>query len=154
MLVLFMTSLHLLLIYNFYLFMWWVVNVSFGVVVTVSIMCTFIILCLLSSWCIFLPLIGWIIGVFPFIWSLPTVQYMSMTSALYLTIFQMVIWAFKADRFVPMLMLVKSGIKMYYESWVLVCSKVFEISSQFIFLHVLQILIPYSCQSSFLKLLS
>jgi len=44
---------------------------------------------------------------------------------------------------------------MYYESWVnLACSKVFEISSQFISLHVLQILIPYSCQFSFLELLS
>ena len=51
-------------------------------------------------------------------------------------------------------MLVKAGIKMYYENWVLACSKVFGISSQFISLHVLQILIPYSCQSSFLELLS
>ena len=51
-------------------------------------------------------------------------------------------------------MLVKAGIKMYYENWVLVCSKVFRISSQFISLHVLQILIPYSCQSSFLEQLS
>jgi hypothetical protein len=50
-------------------------------------------------------------------------------------------------------MLVKAGIKMYYESWVLACSEVFRISSQFISLHVLQILIPYSCQSSFLELL-
>ena len=45
-------------------------------------------------------------------------------------------------------------VKMYYENWVLACSKVFRISSQFISLHVLQILIPYSCQSSFLELLS
>jgi hypothetical protein len=51
-------------------------------------------------------------------------------------------------------MLVKTGIKMYYENWVLACSKLFRISSQFISLHVLQILIPYSCQSSFLELLS
>ncbi len=48
----------------------------------------------------------------------------------------------------------KLASKMYYESWVLTCSKVFGISSQFISLHVLQILIPYSCQSSFLELLS
>jgi hypothetical protein len=91
---------------------------------------------------------------FPFIQFLPTVQYMSMTSALYLTIFQSGHMSIKADRFVPMLMLIKAGIKMYYESWVLACSKVFRISSQFISLHVLQILIPYSCQSSFLELLS
>jgi hypothetical protein len=84
MLVLFMTSHHLLLMYNFYLFMWWVVNVSFGAVVTVSIMCTLLHSCLSSHWCTFFPPIRWIIGVFPLIQSLPTVQYMSMTSALYL----------------------------------------------------------------------
>ena len=154
MLVMFMTSHHLLLIYNFYLFMWWVVIVSFGAVATVSIMCTLLHSCLLSPWCTFLPLIRWAFNVFLFIRSLPTVQYMSMTSALYLTIFQSGHMSIKADRFVPMLMLIKAGIKMYYETWVLACSKVFRISSQFISLHVLQILIPYSCQSSFLEQLS
>jgi hypothetical protein len=52
-----------------------------------------------------------------------------------------VIWAIKADRFIPMLMLVKAHISvMLSENWIgLACNKVFGIRSQFVSLHVLQV---------------
>jgi hypothetical protein len=127
--------------FNFYPLKWWVVHVRlFPWWFLHHVNLTHLLFIRLLDKSSFL--VGWVLGVFLFMWSSLSVQYMSYMLVLYPTICLcvVVIWAFKADRLFPCW----CWLKLAFNSCILnivhlACGKVFGISSQFVSLHVLQI---------------